>query len=382
MKINSMDKLFEHELEDLLSAEQQLVEALPLMAEAANNSALKTAFKNHLKETKTHVTRLERAFKILGKEPKAITCKGMQGLIKEGEEIMKDVTDPAVMDAGLIAAAQRVEHYEIAGYGTAVALARLLGKSDHAEALQATLDEEHQANEKLTQIAMGHVNLQAAAGVESVQPLPLTSKSRTGNAPVVDAAGDSDLRVQPTTSSRSTTMPRDDYDDERRERSSGRGGSQARYDNDDDDRRTSRGNGRSSADSYDDDRRGSRSGGGRSGQDRERDGYGQYASSGSRDRSSSARYEEEDDSRGRGGRSSGRSSGKDRERDEYGQFTSREGGGRFSRSNDDDDDRRSGSSGSRRSSGRSNSSDDDDDRGRRSDSGSSRGGRRYAHSGR
>lgn len=157
MKINSMDKLFEHELEDLLSAEKQLVEALPLMAEAANDPALKTAFKNHLKETKTHVTRLERAFKTLGKEPKAITCKGMQGLIKEGDEIMKDATDPAVMDAGLIAAAQRVEHYEIAGYGTARAHAEELGLTEIADLLQITLDEEGQTNTLLTQLAEGRM---------------------------------------------------------------------------------------------------------------------------------------------------------------------------------------------------------------------------------
>ena len=162
MKLNTMDKLFEHELQDLLSAEQQLVEALPLMAEAANNTALKTAFKNHLKETKTHVTRLERAFKTLGKEPKAVTCKGMQGLIKEGEEIMKDASDPAIMDAGLIGAAQRVEHYEIAAYGTARAHAEALGHVELVDLLQTTLDEEGDANKLLTQLAEGRM---AFAGV-------------------------------------------------------------------------------------------------------------------------------------------------------------------------------------------------------------------------
>ena len=106
-KIKTFDELFEHELEDLLSAEQQLVEALPKMVEAASNSSLKTAFKDHLKETKTHVTRIEKAFKKLGKEPKAHTCKGMQGLIKEGEDMIKNATD----------AAERVEHYEISAYG-------------------------------------------------------------------------------------------------------------------------------------------------------------------------------------------------------------------------------------------------------------------------
>ncbi len=162
MKINSMDKLFEHELQDLLSAEQQLVEALPLMAEAANDTALKNAFKNHLKETKTHVTRLERAFKKLGKEPKAVTCKGMQGLIKEGEEIMKDVTDPAIMDVGLIGAAQRVEHYEIAAYGTARSHAEALGHVELVDLFQTTLDEEGNANKLLTQLAEGRMSFAGA----------------------------------------------------------------------------------------------------------------------------------------------------------------------------------------------------------------------------
>ena len=162
MKIRSMDELFEHELEDLLSAEQQLVEALPAMAEAATLPALKTAFKDHLKETKTHVSRLEKAFKKLGKEPKGHTCKGMQGLIKEGEDIIKNAADPAVLDAGLIAAAQRVEHYEIAGYGTARAHARTLGHTELVDLLQTSLDEEGSANKLLTQLAEGRMSFAGA----------------------------------------------------------------------------------------------------------------------------------------------------------------------------------------------------------------------------
>lgn len=162
MKLNTFEKLFEHELEDLLSAEQQLVEALPKMAAAAGSKDLKDAFNMHLKETKTHVTRLEKAFKSLGKTPKSITCKGMQGLIKEGEEIMKDATDQAVMDVGLIAAAQRVEHYEIAAYGTARAHAEILGHTEIYDLLQTTLDEEGMANKKLTQLAEGRINFQGA----------------------------------------------------------------------------------------------------------------------------------------------------------------------------------------------------------------------------
>ncbi len=162
MKIRSLDELFEHELEDLLSAEQQLVEALPKMAEAATLPALKTAFKDHLKETKTHISRLEKAFKTLGKQPKGQTCKGMEGLIKEGEEIIKNAADPAVLDAGLIAAAQRVEHYEIAGYGTARAHARTLGHSELVDLLQTTLDEEGTANKLLTQLAEGRMSFAGA----------------------------------------------------------------------------------------------------------------------------------------------------------------------------------------------------------------------------
>lgn len=162
MKIRSLDELFEHELEDLLSAEQQLVEALPKMADAAGDASLKAAFKDHLKETRTHVTRLEKAFKKLGKEPKAHTCKGMQGLIKEGEDVMKNATEQAVLDASLIAAAQRVEHYEIAGYGTARAHAQALGHMELVDLLQTTLDEEGAANKLLTQLAEGRMSFAGA----------------------------------------------------------------------------------------------------------------------------------------------------------------------------------------------------------------------------
>lgn len=162
MKIKTMQELFEHDLEDLLDAEKQLVEALPQMAQAASSDALKTAFKDHLKETKTHVTRLEKAFKALGKEPKEVSCKGMKGLIKEGEDVIKNATDAAVMDAGLIGAAQRVEHYEIAAYGTARAHAKALGHNDVADILQTTLDEEGHANKLLTQLAEGRMNFKGA----------------------------------------------------------------------------------------------------------------------------------------------------------------------------------------------------------------------------
>ena len=125
-KIKSMEDLLAHDLQDLRSAEEQLIEALPKMAAAATAAPLKKAFNEHLKLTKTHLARLDKALEILGKGPGTMKCKGMEGLIKEGDEAIKDVTDPATRDAALIGAAQRVEHYEIAGYGTARAHACLL----------------------------------------------------------------------------------------------------------------------------------------------------------------------------------------------------------------------------------------------------------------
>lgn len=162
MKLKSLEDLLVHELEDLLSAEQQLIEALPRMSEAATDSQLKAALNKHLGETKTHVTRLKKAFKAMGKEAKAVTCKGMEGLIKEGDEVAKDATDPATRDAGLIGAAQRVEHYEIAAYGTARAHARQLGLQEIGDLLQTTLDEEGAADKKLTQLAEGRATFEGA----------------------------------------------------------------------------------------------------------------------------------------------------------------------------------------------------------------------------
>jgi ferritin-like metal-binding protein YciE len=155
--------LYLNELRDLYSAETQLLEALPKMAEAANFSQLKKAFTSHLEQTEGHVRRLEEIFEALGEEPSGETCKAMEGLIKEGEEYVKAGGDRDVRDAGLIGAAQRVEHYEIAGYGTARTLASRLGESEAADKLQATLDEEAEADSKLTDIAESEVNPEAAA---------------------------------------------------------------------------------------------------------------------------------------------------------------------------------------------------------------------------
>jgi ferritin-like metal-binding protein YciE len=161
MKLESLDELFLHELKDLLSAEKQLVKALPKMAKGASSDALRAAFEEHLEQTKGHVERLEKVFKTLDKAPRAENCKGMEGLIEEGADLLEEEGADAVKDAALIGAAQRVEHYEIAGYGTARSLAELLGNKEAMELLQETLDEEKETDEKLTALAMSEVNVEA-----------------------------------------------------------------------------------------------------------------------------------------------------------------------------------------------------------------------------
>lgn len=161
-EFNDMTDLLKDQLADLYDAEQRLTKAIPKMKDAATSPALKSAFEHHLKETKTQVSRLEQAFQQLGCEPKSETCDAMKGLISEGEHVIGAKGDAAVKDAALIAAAQRVEHYEIASYGSARAFARQLGRHDIAELLQRTLDEEGAADQKLTEIAEQSVNLQAS----------------------------------------------------------------------------------------------------------------------------------------------------------------------------------------------------------------------------
>lgn len=157
MHLNSLRDLFVHELRDLYSAEQQLVSALPKMARAATSSDLQTAFTNHLEQTRTHVSRLENILDTLGTPRNGHECEAMKGLIKEGETVINEMGDTAVKDAALIAAAQRVEHYEMAGYGTARAFANKLGFNEVADILQDTLDEEGEADKKLTKLAEGNV---------------------------------------------------------------------------------------------------------------------------------------------------------------------------------------------------------------------------------
>jgi len=163
MKLDSLENLFVHELKDLLSAEKQLVKALPKMAKGASSEALRAAIEEHLEQTKGQVERLEKIFTLVDKTPRAEHCKAMEGLIQEGSDLLEEEGDEAVKDAALIGAAQKVEHYEISGYGTARTLAELLGLDEAAKLLQETLDEEKETDEKLTGLAMSEVNPQAQA---------------------------------------------------------------------------------------------------------------------------------------------------------------------------------------------------------------------------
>ena len=161
-KMVSLDEIYVDALKDLYSAENQLIKALPKMAKTAESSDLRKAFESHLKETQRQAERIERIFSDRGSgSPKGKKCAAMEGLIDEGKETMQEDMEPDVMDAALIGAAQKVEHYEIAGYGTARAWARLLGYEKAARLLEETLKEESAANEKLTQIAESHVNVEA-----------------------------------------------------------------------------------------------------------------------------------------------------------------------------------------------------------------------------
>lgn len=161
MKIETMEDLFLAQIEDLYDAEKRLVKALPKMSEAASSPELRQAFDSHLEETRAHVVRLEQVFADMGREAKGETCDAMKGLIKEGEEIVDDIDESPLRDAGLIGAANRVEHYEIAGYGTARTFAEILSMSRAAELLEETLEEERAADETLTAIAESMINSEA-----------------------------------------------------------------------------------------------------------------------------------------------------------------------------------------------------------------------------
>ena len=163
MSLESLDTLFLNELKDVYNAEKQILKALPRMAKAATDDALRQAFTKHLRETEGQVKRLERIFKSLGQAPRGKKCKGMEGLIEEGKEIMEEEGAPEVIDAALISAAQRVEHYEMAAYGCLRTYAQLLGHDDAVELLQQTLAEEEATDEALTALGEGGINQAAVA---------------------------------------------------------------------------------------------------------------------------------------------------------------------------------------------------------------------------
>jgi ferritin-like metal-binding protein YciE len=164
MTMTSLEELLNDELKDLYSAESQIIKALPKMAEAATSNDLVRAFEEHLEQTHRHVERIEQACEQLNVKPRGKKCAGMEGVIEEGKEALKESMESDVRDAALIGAAQRVEHYEIAAYGTARAHARQLGLTNVADILSQTLEEEKRTDQKLTGLAENRVNVQAAMG--------------------------------------------------------------------------------------------------------------------------------------------------------------------------------------------------------------------------
>ena len=161
--IETLDDLFLHQLQDVYYAENQITKALPKMIEKATAQDLRQGFERHLSETETQITRLERVFDLLGEKAKAVTCPAIDGIIKEANEVAGEIEDKAVLDAALIASAQAVEHYEIARYGTLIAWAKQLDRTEIASILQETLDEEYATDDKLTQMASSKINAKADA---------------------------------------------------------------------------------------------------------------------------------------------------------------------------------------------------------------------------
>jgi ferritin-like metal-binding protein YciE len=163
MKLETATDLYIHQLKDLYSAEKQLIKALPKMAKAATSEKLRAGFEQHLEETKGHAARLEKVLASHKQSTRGPKCKAMEGLIEEGAEMIEEEADPEVKDAGLIIAAQKVEHYEISGYGSAVTFANLIGDKEGAKLLKQTQDEESATDAKLTKLAVSEVNVAAAA---------------------------------------------------------------------------------------------------------------------------------------------------------------------------------------------------------------------------
>jgi ferritin-like metal-binding protein YciE len=191
MPENSLQELYVEQLRDLYSAENQLVKALPKMAKAAQSGALRKGFEQHLEQTKGHVDRLEQIFSAMDENPKGRKCAGMEGLVEEGEEVIREQSGSDALDSGLIASAQRVEHYEIAGYGSVRTFAELLGDEEAVNLLQQTLDEEKETDVKLTELAK-QVNAQALnsdgksemdeEGAESMRRTKRSAKAKSARA--------------------------------------------------------------------------------------------------------------------------------------------------------------------------------------------------------
>lgn len=182
MKHNALKELYVDELRDIYNAEQQLTKALPKMAKAATSEELRAGFEEHLEQTRGHVQRLEQIFDDLGEKPTGKKCKGMEGLIEEGDEMIEEEElEDEVLDAGLISAAQRVEHYEIAAYGCVRTYADILGEKEAGSLLEETLKEEKETDKKLTELAE-NINLQAAEGRSDEEKMPSPRKGRAARA--------------------------------------------------------------------------------------------------------------------------------------------------------------------------------------------------------
>src|SRR6202011_3676752 len=178
MAKDSLRELYVNEWKDLYNAETQLVKAVPKMAKASSNAELRQGFEEHLRQTSEHVSRLEQIFEALGEKPTGKKCVGMEGLVKEGAETISEDYEDALMDAAIIGAAQRVEHYEIAGYGTVRAFAELLGENEHVSLLEQTLEEEKETDEKLTLLAE-QINSQASEGKEEETQSRVSTNSKS-----------------------------------------------------------------------------------------------------------------------------------------------------------------------------------------------------------
>ncbi len=181
MRKDSLRELYVDELRDLYSAETQMVKALPKLAKASSNAALRQGFEEHLRQTSEQVSRLEQIFEMIGEKANGRKCLGMEGLVKEGAETIKEDYEGALMDAALIGTAQRVEHYEIAGYGTVRAFAELLGENEHVSLIEQTLEEEKQTDQKLTQLAK-QINPEAGQGEEEIEVGQPSKQTRTKRA--------------------------------------------------------------------------------------------------------------------------------------------------------------------------------------------------------